>query len=172
MASTTFKSAKTKYQYYLKLTLEEVAAGTASSDPQISYKLQLYSGGWNFTKLRITAYVKLGGTIVAQVNHADKQWTLNTKSNITLLSGTATVPHNGSSSMSVEYSIDMSQDVLATAPDITATGTMTVTSYAKGLVYIDTGSGFEPYQCYIDNGSSWDLYLPYIDNGSSWDLCS
>ena len=49
--------------------------------------------------------------------------------------------------------------------EVTASG-------SAGLVYIDLGSGFEPYQCYIDNGSSWDLYIPYIDNGSSWDLCS
>lgn len=42
----------------------------------------------------------------------------------------------------------------------------------NGLVYIDDGSEFAPYQCYIDNGSSWDQYVPYVDNGSSWDLCS
>ena len=56
------------------------------------------------------------------------------------------------------------------------TPTGNVTLYAiwgsKGLVYIDSGSGFESYQIYIDNGSSWDLYAPYIDNGSSWDLYS
>lgn len=42
----------------------------------------------------------------------------------------------------------------------------------NGLVYIDLGSEFVPFQCYIDNGSSWDQYIPYVDNGSSWDLCS
>lgn len=40
-----------------------------------------------------------------------------------------------------------------------------------GLVYIDNGSGFEPYEVYIDNGESWDRCIPYIDNGTSWDLC-
>jgi hypothetical protein len=41
----------------------------------------------------------------------------------------------------------------------------------RGIIYIDSGSGFELYQCYIDNGTSWDLYIPYIDNGTNWDLC-
>ena len=43
---------------------------------------------------------------------------------------------------------------------------------AKGLVYIDNGTGWDAYQCYIDNGTSWDAYMPYIDNGTSWDLYS
>lgn len=170
--STTFTSSKTEYQFYLKLTLEEVKAGTASSDPQISYTLQLYSGGWNFELLRITAYVKLGGTIVAQLNHEDKQWTLGTKSNITLLSGTASVPHNGSGSMAVEYAIDMTETFWQYAPDITATGTMPVTSYSKGLIYIGNGSSYDAYQVYIGNGTSWELYIPYVGNGTSWELCS
>ena len=170
--ATVFTSERTEYKFYLKLTLEEVTPGTATTDPQLSYKLQLYSGAWNFNLLRINAYVKLGGTVVAQLNAADKQWTLEENSSITLLSGTATVPHDGSASMAVEYAIDMDQDFWQYAPDITATGTMEVTGYAKGLVYIDTGSGLEAYQCYIDNGSGWDLHLPYLDNGSGWDLCS
>ena len=40
-----------------------------------------------------------------------------------------------------------------------------------GLVYIDTGAGFEPYAVYIDNGETWDRCIPYVDNGESWDLC-
>lgn len=43
---------------------------------------------------------------------------------------------------------------------------------AAGLVYIDNGSSFEPYQVYVDNGSDWDLYIPYIDNGSDWEMYS
>lgn len=42
--------------------------------------------------------------------------------------------------------------------------------YNSGLVYIDTGSGLEAYQCYIDNGSGWDLCLPHVDNGDGWDI--
>lgn len=56
---------------------------------------------------------------------------------------------------------------------LSTTGTATVTtSGGAGLVYIDNGTKWEPYQVYIHNGSSWDLYMPYIDNGSSWDLYS
>lgn len=45
-------------------------------------------------------------------------------------------------------------------------------SGSAGLVYIDSGNGFEPYQCYIDNGSGWDLCIPFVDNGTTWDMCS
>lgn len=44
-------------------------------------------------------------------------------------------------------------------------------NYNTGLVYIDNGSGFEPYEIYIDNGKSWDRYIAYVDNGTSWDQC-
>jgi hypothetical protein len=43
---------------------------------------------------------------------------------------------------------------------------------AAGLVYIDSGSGFEPYLAYVDNGTSWDMCIPYVDNGTSWDMYS
>lgn len=46
-----------------------------------------------------------------------------------------------------------------------------ILSYDDGLVYLDTGSGFEALQLYIDNGTGWDLCLPYIDNSVSWDQC-
>lgn len=172
MAAVKFTSSKTEYKYYLKLTLEEITPGTATSNPQISYKLQLYSGGWYFTDLFIGAYVKLGNTVVDQLVHGSERWSIGTHTNITLLSGTATVPHNGSANLAVEYSIDMSQDVLASVPDITATGTMTITAYNKGLIYIANGSSYDAYQVYIGNGTSWELYLPYVGNGTGWDLCS
>lgn len=168
--ATVFTSAKTEYKFYLKLTLEEITPGTATTDPQLTYTLQLYSGGWNFSKLRINAYVKLGDTIVAQLNAADKQWTLDVNSNITLLSGTATVPHDGSASMSVEYNIDMNESVWQYAPDITAYGDMPVTAYAKGLVYIDSGSSMDASLVFIDTtGAGFEQYMPYIDTGTSWE---
>ena len=39
------------------------------------------------------------------------------------------------------------------------------------FIYIDNGTGWDPYEIYIDNGKSWDLYEAYIDNGSGWDPC-
>ena len=56
--------------------------------------------------------------------------------------------------------------------DVSSAITVIATSKALGLVYINTGSGFEAYQVYIYNGSSWDLYCPYVYNGSSWDMCA
>lgn len=56
------------------------------------------------------------------------------------------------------------------------TPTSDITLYAiweaLGLAHIDSGSGFEAYQCYIDNGTGWDLCAPHIDNGAGWDLYS
>lgn len=46
-----------------------------------------------------------------------------------------------------------------------------LTQIQRGLIYIDNGSTFEPYQIYIDNGSDWDLYQLYIDDGTNWVLC-
>lgn len=43
---------------------------------------------------------------------------------------------------------------------------------ALGLVHINTGPSFSPYQVYIFNGSEWGLYAPYIFNGITWQLCS
>lgn len=43
--------------------------------------------------------------------------------------------------------------------------------YDEGVVYIDFGSGYEPYMICIDNGTSWDQYIPCIDNGTNWDQC-
>jgi hypothetical protein len=41
-----------------------------------------------------------------------------------------------------------------------------------GLVYIDSGAGWEAYLVYIDNGAGWEQYIPYIDTGSGWNICS
>ena len=132
MAAVVFTSPKTDCQYYLKLTLEETKAGSAYSQPEFSYKLELYSGGWDFKELQINAYIKINNVVVAEDTDANReQHTLNKHSKITILEGTASVPHDGSSSMPVEYNIDMTQKALASVPDITAKGTMPVTSYTK-----------------------------------------
>lgn len=41
-----------------------------------------------------------------------------------------------------------------------------------GVVYIDSGTSFEPYLAYIDNGTNWDLYLMYVDDGTNWNIIS
>lgn len=130
MAAVVFTSPKTEYQFYLKLTLEETKAGTAYSEPEFSYKLQLYSGGWNFEKLFIGAKIELGEKVI-ELAYGSKQWTLGTKANIELLKGTTSAPHNGSANMNVKYSITMSEKVWQYAPNIEATGTMPVTAYTK-----------------------------------------
>jgi hypothetical protein len=64
----------------------------------------------------------------------------------------------------------------AYAPGASYTASAAVTLYAvwaaQGLVYIDDGTGFEPYQVWIDNGSSWEQYAPFVDNGTTWEEMS
>lgn len=56
------------------------------------------------------------------------------------------------------------------------TGDRIVTLYAvweiSGVVYIDDGTGWQPYLAYIDNGSSWEPYIVYIDDGTNWNIVS
>ncbi len=40
-----------------------------------------------------------------------------------------------------------------------------------GLLYIEDGSGYEPYEIHIDNGSAWERYIVCSDNGTGWNLC-
>ncbi len=51
-----------------------------------------------------------------------------------------------------------------------------VTLYAiwkcKGNVYINDGSGFNPYQVLINDGSGWNQYIPYIYTESGWEVYS
>lgn len=62
------------------------------------------------------------------------------------------------------------------APGASYTANADITLYAvweaQGLVYIDDGTGFEPYQVWVDNGSSWEQYAPFVDNGTTWEEMS
>ena len=40
-----------------------------------------------------------------------------------------------------------------------------------GLVYIDDGTGFAPYEVYVDDGERWVRCIPYVDDGTQWVLC-
>lgn len=74
------------------------------------------------------------------------------------------------------FAANSSAATAAYAPGESFTPASDVTLYAvwqaEGLVYIDLGNGFEPYQVCIDNGSGWDQYAPHIDNGSAFVLYS
>lgn len=51
-----------------------------------------------------------------------------------------------------------------------------VTLYAvwkcRGNVYLNDGSGFNPYQVLINDGSGWNQYIPYIYTESGWEVYS
>ncbi|MBR6654351.1 MAG: InlB B-repeat-containing protein [Oscillospiraceae bacterium] len=74
------------------------------------------------------------------------------------------------------FAASASAEEAAYAPGASYTASAAVTLYAVwaalGLAFIDSGTGFEPYQVWIDNGSSWEQYAPYVDNGTSWEEMS
>ena len=59
------------------------------------------------------------------------------------------------------------------APGASYTANAAATLYAvweaQGLIYVDTVTGWEAYQCFVDNGSSWDQYAPFADNETTWE---
>lgn len=71
-------------------------------------------------------------------------------------------------------SLTVNGEGIASGDTITVSGDVSIVSTGKqqGLVYIDTGSGWEAYQAYIDNGTSWDMCAPYVSDGTNWNLMS
>ena len=56
--------------------------------------------------------------------------------------------------------------------EIVASANIDLDQILRGLVHIDTGSGFVKTIPYIDNGTEWKQCTPYLDNGSEFKLCT
>ena len=56
--------------------------------------------------------------------------------------------------------------------EIVATANITLDPILRGLVHIDTGSGFVKAIPYIDDGTEWKRCIPYVDDGSAFKMCS
>lgn len=108
------------------------------------------------------------GTHYANINAKDTFYTVNGSY------GSASIAHNADGTKTVAFAtVNVKGYYNGSSKFTSATSTdVPLDAISRGLVRIDSGSGFVDYQVYIDNGSSWDLYMPYVDNGSSWDLCS
>ena len=57
----------------------------------------------------------------------------------------------------------------ANVTDLSGSPYITVDGSYGGIVYIDSGAGFEEYQCFIDSGTAFELYQPCVDNGTAWE---
>ena len=140
----------------------------------LQVKLSSYTGQFYFN-----GTITIGGTTVVSMNATNGTHYANVNAKDTFYKvngsyGSVTIAHADDGTKSVVFATVSIKGYYNGSSKFTSSGNKTVelTAIPRGLVHIDSGSGFEDYQVYIDNGSSWDLYMPYVDNGSSWDLCS
>ena len=128
---TYFQSSNT---YTLELTLVEHSTSTSENTSSVGYTLKLKSTTKNFAQYGVGAKVELNGKLVAERDRGTApKITLGTYSEVTLLSGTATVGHNsdGSKSMAFAYSLDMAA-ASYTPGAMSGSGTMALTQIPRG----------------------------------------
>jgi len=117
--------------YILELTLTEAATDPAANASQVDYSLRLRSGGNNrFSNYGLGATVTLDGAVVAtRDRYTAPQVSLGYHSSVTLLSGSAHIPHgaDGTKTMAVAFAIDMATGSYVPGP-VSVTGeTMALT---------------------------------------------
>lgn len=134
MALQTKTYTKSSNTYTLELTVVEQSTSTAGNTSTVSYTLKLKSTTKNFALYGVGAKVVLDGRTVGERNRdTAPKVTLGTYSEVTLLSGTATIAHNsdGSKSMPVAYSLDMATASYTPGP-MSGSDTMALTRIPRG----------------------------------------
>lgn len=119
--------------YKLRLTLTEEAVDPQANASRVGYLLELLSGGNNrFTQTALYPALHLGGTAVAG---SSAQVSLDYSACVTLLSGSATVPHGGDGTldMSVLATLSPAENRYA-PPRMELSGTFPLTPIARGSV--------------------------------------
>lgn len=171
LQTKTYTSETSSKSFALKLTLTENSVSTTDNTSSVTYKLELISGGYNFSDYSHGYKVTLGGTVVAELTQVayENQISIDANSALTIASGTATIAHDSDGGLDMSVAFTFYTEYTGT---LSGSGTMPLTQIASGLVYIGNGSSYDAYEVYIGNGTSWDKYIPYIGNGSSWDNCS
>lgn len=162
----------TKYQYSdtvsmgLKCTWSILSQSASDNTSTISWKLESDgASGYRFDTGNISLVI-------------DGTAAYSQQSKITIdgggawsTSGTLTVEHGDDGTKTLDITI--TAGIWAyTSTNCTGNGSFDLDPLARGLVYIDNGTGFEPYQVFIDNGAEWEMYALHIDNGSAWEMCN
>ena len=133
------KTSNTSNTYTLELTVTENSTSTPGNSSSITYVLKLKSSSKNFAQYGVGAEVKFDNR---QVGYRDRktapQVTLNTYSEVTLLSGTVVIDHetDGSKSMDISYSLDMASASYTPGP-MSDSDTMTLTKIPRGATITD-----------------------------------
>lgn len=136
MANTKKFTSNTSRDYYAVLTLTEGDQSVTDNDTEVSYKLVMYSGDYNFSGYTIGYQVYINGEKVAYHTNSGKQTSLGTNSSKTVCSGKTTVKHkdDGTKTLSVSFKIFMDKTSFLPANDLTAEGTMKLTTIPRATV--------------------------------------
>ncbi len=119
--------------YKLRLTLTEESVDTSNNTSHVRYLLELLSGSNNrFSLTALYPALHLGGTAVAG---SSAQFSLDYNSSVTLLSGSASVPHNsdGTCNLSVRATLSPAENRYA-PPNMELSETFPLTPIARGSV--------------------------------------
>lgn len=121
----TFKS-NTSRDYYGILTVTQGEQSIVKNETEVSYKLVMYSGDYNFSGYTIGYQVYINEKRVAYHTNSGNQTSLGKNSSKKVCSGTTTVAHNsdGTKNISVSFKIFMDKVSYLPASDLTKSGTM------------------------------------------------
>lgn len=168
----TANGSKGHHKFTFTVTEDSINQETNKSEGTCKLVLSPIQTGWDWSSQgqNIAYNCKVNGTTVLSgyIPNYDG------KSTVTIASGSWEAEHDddGSKTINISFSVTDRDGETYTSGAASASGTMALTDIARGLVYIDNGSGLEAYACYIDNGSTWEQYIPYIDNGSKFEQYS
>lgn len=136
LKTETFKVGKVDdldyNRYALELILTEESVLVEQNASEISYTLNLLSGSRSFSGYGLGAEIRLAGTVVAARDQlSEPRMSIGTYSTLTILSGTATVPHNADGTLDMPVAFWINTPVETYTP-----GYMAITDGSMQLTQI------------------------------------
>lgn len=130
LQTRTISSSTTSNEYTLKLELIENSINEANNTSNISYRLYMTSGDWDFDIYAVGWEIKLNGQVVdAEDRDNAPQISLPSYSSVNIASGTVNIKHNsnGQLNMSVSAKTYMAKDSW-TPGNMSLSGNMNLTA--------------------------------------------
>lgn len=130
LQTKTFSSSTTSNEYTLKLTVTENSINTNNNTSNVSYRLYMTSGGWDFETFAVGWEISLNGKVVSSMSREDApQIDLGVNSSVTIASGTTNIAHRSDGTlknMAVSGESYMAKESY-TPGNMSVTGSMTLT---------------------------------------------
>ena len=175
MATYSVKNSNSRFTLTLTVTEDTpTSSQVASNQSTINYSLVLKANtAYNFETYKIGRTVSIGGTTVYSVSKSDSAYlSIADYGSLTLASGSKTFTHNsdGSLSLAVSYSIDMTS-VNYTPGPLSGTGTFICTTIPRTTTITATDAKIGSASTITLNRAttSFTHKLEYsINGGSSW----